>query len=218
MKLFSRLSATVLFALVLPACAQQSDGQDASPKAAEAQNTPEETATAIFAGGCFWCMEGPFDKLNGVISTTSGYTDGHTKSPTYKQVSSGDTGHTEAMKVVYDPKKVGYEKLLNVFWHNIDPTDDGGQFCDRGSQYRSGIYYSDDKQKQLADASKKELQSEDGAPSPIVTEVVKATAFYDAEDYHQDYYKKNAIRYKFYRSACGRDGRLEELWGDQAGH
>lgn len=220
MMLFSRLSAIALFALVLPACAQESDGPDASQKAAEAQNTSEETATAtaIFAGGCFWCMEGPFDKLDGVISTTSGYTDGQTKNPTYKQVSGGGTGHTEAMKVIYNPKLVGYEKLLNVFWHNIDPTDDGGQFCDRGSQYRSGIYYSGNKQKQLAEASKKELLDKDDAPSPIVTEVVKATAFYDAEDYHQNYYQVNPIRYKFYRSACGRDGRLEELWGEQAGH
>ncbi len=217
MTLFYRLSAAALFALVLPACGQQSNGEATQSQAGEtqSQSAPENTATAVFAGGCFWCMEAPFDELDGVVSTTSGYTGGRTENPTYREVSSG---HTEAVEIVYDPNKVGYEKLLEVFWHNVDPTDAGGQFCDRGNQYRTAIFYQNEKQKKLAEASKKKLQNANGAPSPIVTDIVKATAFYDAEDYHQNYYKTTPIRYKFYRSACGRDARLEELWGDKAGH
>jgi len=175
----------------------------------------EDTALATFAGGCFWCMEPPFDKLPGVISTTSGYIGGHQKDPTYKQVSRGKTGHTEAVQIVYDPDKITYPDLLNVFWKNIDPTAKDYQFCDHGSQYRSGIFYHGDEQQRFAQQSKAalvELKPFDGA---VVTEVTEASTFYAAEDYHQDYYKKSPIRYKYYRYSCGRDKRLEELWGEQ---
>lgn len=175
-------------------------------------------AKATFAGGCFWCMEPPYDKLDGVVSTTSGYTDGQTANPTYREVSAGVTGHTEAVQIVYDPKKVGYEKLLDVFWRNVDSTDAGGQFCDRGSQYRTGIFYHDAEQKRLAEASKAALEKSKPFKQAIVTPLTAATRFYPAEDYHQDYYVKNPVRYKIYRYGCGRDKRLEELWGKQAGH
>jgi peptide-methionine (S)-S-oxide reductase len=175
--------------------------------------TPEHVAIATFAGGCFWCMEPPFDKLNGVLSTTSGYTGGHKSHPTYEEVSSGATGHAESMQVRYDPARVSYDKLLEVFWHNIDPVDAGGQFCDRGSQYRSEIFYHDGEQKRLAEKSLKELEESGRLHRPIATQIVPATTFYPAESYHQDFYKKNPIRYKFYRHACGRDARLKEIWG-----
>jgi peptide-methionine (S)-S-oxide reductase len=170
-------------------------------------------AKATFAGGCFWCMEPPYDELDGVISTISGYTGGTKKNPTYEQVSAGATGHTEAVEVTYDPKKISYDKLLDVFWRNIDPLTANAQFCDSGSQYRSAIFYQDSTQKMLAEASKKRVQSR--FKQPIVTEIVQASEFYPAEDYHQDYYKKNPIRYKIYRYGCGRDSRLQELWGAQ---
>jgi peptide-methionine (S)-S-oxide reductase len=171
-------------------------------------------AKATFAGGCFWCMEPPFDKLDGVISTTSGYTGGQKKDPTYQEVSAGSTGHTEAVQIVYDPAKITYEKLLDVFWHNIDPTAVNAQFCDHGSQYRSAIFYHDETQKRLAEASKQALDMSKPFKEPIVTEITAASTFYPAEDYHQNYYQKNPIRYKFYRYNCGRDQRLQELWGD----
>jgi len=170
-------------------------------------------ATATFAGGCFWCMEPPFDKLDGVISTTSGYTGGHTENPTYKEVSRGGTGHAESVQVVYDPQKISYGKLLDVFWHNVDPTTAEGQFCDWGDQYRSEIFYHTPEQQQLAERSKAELEKVKPFKEPIVTRISAAGTFYPAEDYHQDYYKKNPLRYKFYRYGCGRDQRLEELWG-----
>ena len=173
----------------------------------------QDTAVATLAGGCFWCMEPPFDKLEGVISTTSGYTGGHTKNPSYKQTSSGKTGHTEAIQIVYDPMKVSYEKLLDVFWHNIDPTTADQQFCDRGSQYRSEIFYHNEEQKHQAEASKAKLNKSKPFKAPIVTQVTQASTFYAAEDYHQDYYKKNPIRYRYYRYGCGRDKRLKQLWG-----
>jgi peptide-methionine (S)-S-oxide reductase len=172
---------------------------------------------AILAGGCFWCMEPPYDKLPGVVSTTSGYIGGRTKNPTYEQVSTGSTGHTEAVQVVYDPKKVSYQQLLEVFWRNIDPTTANAQFCDHGSQYRSGIFYLNEEQRKLAVASREQIERTKPFREPIVTEVTAATTFYPAEEYHQDYYKKNPIRYKFYRSGCGRDERLEQLWGKKAG-
>lgn len=172
---------------------------------------------AIFAGGCFWCMEPPFDKLDGVISTTSGYTGGDVENPSYEMVSSGRTGHAEAEKIVYDPAKVSYEKLLDVFWHNIDPTTPDRQFCDSGNQYRSEIFYLNDEQKKLAEASKAELEKTKPFSKPIVTKITRASEFYPAEEYHQDYYQKNPVRYKFYRYGCGRDARLEELWGEDAG-
>ena len=171
------------------------------------------TAKATFAGGCFWCMEPPYDKLDGVISTTSGYIGGQKNNPTYEEVSSGRTGHTEAVQVVYDPKKVSYEKLLDVFWRNIDPTVKDRQFCDVGSQYRTGIFYHDDEQNRLAEASKIALDKSKPFKAAIVTEITRAGEFYAAEDYHQDYYLKNPVRYKFYRNGCGRDERLQQLWG-----
>lgn len=168
---------------------------------------------AIFAGGCFWCMEPPFDKLEGVKSTSSGYTGGHKKNPNYEEVSSGVTGHAESVKVVYDPKKTSYEKLLDVFWHNIDPTTANRQFCDYGAQYRSAIFYLNDEQKRLAFESKAALEKSKPFKEPIVTEIIPASVFYPAEEYHQDFYKKNPVRYKTYRAGCGRDQRLKELWG-----
>jgi peptide-methionine (S)-S-oxide reductase len=168
-------------------------------------------AKATFAGGCFWCMEPPFDELDGVLSTLSGYTGGTKKNPTYEEVSAGSTGHTEAVQITFDPKKISYEKLLEVFWRNIDPLTANGQFCDMGSQYRSAIFYHDPMQKRLAEQSKKNLQSR--FKQPIVTEIVAAVEFYPAEDYHQDYYKKNPIRYYVYTSGCGRERRLREVWG-----
>ena len=187
--------------------ATAANAQTAKPAASAA------TAKAILAGGCFWCMEHPFDVLPGVVSTTSGYIGGQKKNPTYEEVSSGRTGHTEAVQVVYDPKKVTYEKLLDVFWHNIDPTVKDQQFCDHGSQYRSGIFYTDDEQKRLAEASKAALDRNKPFSAAIVTEITRASEFYPAEDYHQDFYLKNPLRYKYYRSGCGRDARLKQLWG-----
>jgi peptide-methionine (S)-S-oxide reductase len=180
-----------------------------------AQSAPPaagQQAKAIFAGGCFWCTEADFDKVDGVISTTSGYTGGKEPNPSYEQVSSGKTGHTEGVEIVYDPAKVSYQKLLDVFWRNHDPLAKDRQFCDRGMQYRPGIFYTSDEQRRLAEASKQAVQQR-LAPRVVQTEITKAGAFYAAEDYHQDYYKKNPLRYKFYRLNCGRDQRLEELWG-----
>jgi len=175
-------------------------------------------AAATFAGGCFWCMEHPFDELEGVISTTSGYAGGHKLDPSYEQVTTGTTGHAEVVQVLYDPTLVGYERLLEVFWRNIDPLDARGQFCDRGNQYRSAIFYHDDEQRELAEASKRALEHSGVLPGKIVTELVEASAFYPAEDYHQDYYQRNPVRYNFYRFGCGRDKRLEELWSDSPAH
>ena len=175
--------------------------------------TPAATAKATFAGGCFWCMEPPYDKLPGVISTTSGYMGGKTKSPTYESVVSGTTGHAEVVQVEYDPSKVSYTTLLEVFWRNIDPTQRDGQFCDQGSQYRTAIFYHNEEQKRLAEASKAALQKNKPFKGDIVTEVAGAQAFYRAEEYHQDFYKKNPTRYKIYRTGCGRDARLQALWG-----
>jgi peptide-methionine (S)-S-oxide reductase len=169
-------------------------------------------ASATFAGGCFWCMEPPFDQLTGVISTTSGYAGGHTKNPTYEQVSAGRTGHAEVVQVVYDPARITYERLLDAFWKNVDPLDAGGQFCDRGSQYRTAIFYHSEEQRRLAEASRERIHKALGRP--VVTEIAPVGTFYAAEDYHQDYYSKNPIRYNFYRWSCGRDNRLEEVWGE----
>lgn len=183
--------------------------------AAAADSDGETRGIATFAGGCFWCMEPPFDKLEGVISTTSGYTGGQVANPSYKQVSGGGTGHTEAVRIVYDPSRISYSRLLEVFWRNIDPLDAGGQFCDRGDQYRSAVFYHDPEQRRLAEQSKEELAK---GPvfgkydQPIVTEITAAVEFYPAEEYHQDYYKKNPIRYRFYRKGCGRDKVLDAYW------
>jgi peptide-methionine (S)-S-oxide reductase len=175
-------------------------------------------ALATFAGGCFWCMEPPYDKLDGVLATTSGYAGGDKVDPTYEEVSAGDTGHAEVVQVTYDPAKVSYEQLLEVFWRNVDPLDAGGQFCDRGDQYRTAIFVHDEEQRQLAEASKQALVDSGRFEQPIVTEIVAAGPFYPAEDYHQDYYEKNPLRYKFYRWNCGRDQRLAEVWGEQPTH
>jgi peptide-methionine (S)-S-oxide reductase len=172
-------------------------------------------AKATFAGGCFWCMEPPFDKLEGVVETTSGYTGGRQTNPTYEQVSSGGTGHFEALQIDYDPEKVSYSKLLEVFWLNVDPTDPAGQFCDRGEQYRTAIFYHSDEQRRLAEESKKKLKESGRLPKDVVTPILPASTFYIAEEYHQDYYKKNPIRYKFYRTSCGRDRVLRGLWGEK---
>lgn len=177
-----------------------------------AEETKLEKAT--FAGGCFWCMEPPFDKTEGVISTVVGYTGGSKANPTYQQVSAGGTGHAEAIQITFDPKKVTYEKLLEIFWRNIDPTMKDRQFCDYGKEYRSAIFYHDAKQKELAEKSKFDLEKSGKLPGDIATEVTQVSEFYPAEDYHQEYYKKNPVRYKFYRYNCGRDKRLKELWGE----
>ena len=182
----------------------------ASVGAADAQ----ELAKAAFAGGCFWCMEPPFDALDGVVSTTSGYTGGHTANPTYEQVSAGKTGHAEAVEIVYDPRKVTYARLLEVFWRNIDPLTANAQFCDTGNQYRAVIFVHDATQRRLAEASKDAVAQR--LQKPIVTEITAASQFWPAEEYHQDYYKKNPIRYKFYSTSCGRERRLDAIWGPDA--
>jgi peptide methionine sulfoxide reductase msrA/msrB len=168
---------------------------------------------ATFAGGCFWCTQADFEKLPGVVKVVSGYAGGHKENPTYKEVSSGTTGHVEAVQVYYDPAKLTYEELLDYFWKHIDPTDSGGQFVDRGPQYRSVIFYHNEEQKRLAEKSKEALEKSGKFSKPIVTEIVKFTNFYEAEEYHQDYYKKNPLRYKFYRYNSGRDQFLEKVWG-----
>ena len=204
----SLLALAAFWFLGLPA----TDAVQAAPPAA----APGGLAKATFAGGCFWCMEPPFDKLDGVVSTTSGYTGGRVKNPTYEQVSSGGTGHAEAVQVVYDPAKVSYEKLLEVYWHNVDPLTANAQFCDHGDQYRTAIFFEGEAQKKLAETTKAAVEKKLG--KTVVTQIVPAGPFYAAEEYHQDYYEKNPVRYKYYRTGCGRDRRLAELWGDQAGH
>lgn len=174
-------------------------------------------AVAIFAGGCFWCMEPPYDKLEGVLLTTSGYCGGKVERPTYEQVTAKATGHYEAIRVLYDPARVNYPKLLEVFWRNVDPVDGGGQFCDRGDSYRTAIFALDAGQRAAAEASKAALAASGRLKKPIVTPILEAAPFWPAEDYHQDYYQKNPVRYRFYRSRCGRDSRLESLWGKEAG-
>lgn len=175
---------------------------------------PRALAKATFAGGCFWCMVHPFDELPGVVRVTSGYTGGAVARPSYEQVSAGVTGHREAVEILYDPAKISYAKLLDVFWHNVDPTNGAGQFCDEGAQYRSGIFVHDAEQRRLAEATKAALQKR----MKVYTDIIVAGPFWPAEEYHQDYYKKNPVRYRFYRLNCGRDHRLEQVWGDQAGH
>lgn len=209
----------LLGALVLPAaaCAEQEgrEGSAPAPQAHDAQEgDAEQPGVALFAGGCFWCMEKPFDELDGVLSTTSGYTGGHVEDPGYEQVSGGGTGHVEAVRVVYDPERVGYETLLEVFWRNVDPLDAGGQFCDRGSQYGTAIFVTDAEQRRLAEASKEAVARR--LEDPIVTPIREAGPFYEAEEHHQDYYQKNPVRYGYYRYRCGRDARLQELWGEAA--
>jgi peptide-methionine (S)-S-oxide reductase len=183
--------------------------------AADSPVRPSGAATAVFAGGCFWCIEADFEKLPGVFDAESGYAGGTQKNPTYEQVSAGGTGHTEVVRVYYDPKKVSYQTLVDYFWRHIDPTVKDRQFCDGGSQYRSAILYQNDSEKIAAEASKAALEKS-GRFGKIYTEIIPVGTFYSAEDYHQDYYKKNPIRYKYYRTACGRDARVKELWGKDA--
>lgn len=175
---------------------------------------PVSTATALFAGGCFWCIEADFEKLPGVIGAESGYTSGKKLNPTYEQVSAGGTGHTEAVRVTYDPARVSYAQLVDYFWKHIDPTVKDKQFCDSGNQYRSGIYWMNEAERKLAESSRDALLSS-GKFKEIHTEIIAATIFYPAEEYHQDYYKKNPIRYAYYRKGCGRDARVEQLWGSK---
>ncbi|SDQ78498.1 peptide-methionine (S)-S-oxide reductase MsrA [Pseudovibrio sp. Tun.PSC04-5.I4] len=175
-----------------------------------------KTETAIFAGGCFWCIESDFDKIDGVLETTSGYTGGRSANPTYKQVSAGGTGHLEALEVEFNPAKVSYEELLTAFWHSVDPTDAGGQFCDRGESYQTTVFATSAEQLKKAKASKKALSKSGEIKAPLVTPIRTASAFYDSEDYHQNYYEKNPIRYKYYRYQCGRDQRVKKVWGENA--
>lgn len=208
MKITMKLASMLVVASSLGAAASLQAQQN------ETVATPAASsglATAIFASGCFWCTEADFEKVPGVVEARSGYTDGRVPNPSYEQVSAGETGHTEAVRVYYDPFKVSYEQLLNHYWRNVDPTVKDQQFCDVGSQYRSGIYYQGEEQKQAAEASLAALRKT-GRFEKIHTEVKPASAFYLAEDYHQDYYKKNPLRYRFYRTSCGRDARLEQLW------
>ena len=206
----------VLFAgfmamLLLPSVVNVSSS-DAAPVV-----DPPGSEIAIFAGGCFWCVEADFDKVPGVLSTTSGYIGGRVANPTYRQVSAGTTGHTEAVRIVYDPSKVNFDRLLHVFWRTIDPVTKDAQFCDYGTQYRTGIFATNDAQFQKAQQSRAALEKSGRLKRPIVTEIVRAGPFYPAEDYHQDYYKKEPLRYNLYRFNCGRDARLDELWGPEAG-
>jgi peptide-methionine (S)-S-oxide reductase len=212
-------SAALLTAALLAGACGGAEGTAAqAARESEAARAPADTGVATFAGGCFWCMEPPFDELDGVLSTTSGYTGGHVENPTYEEVSAGGTGHLESVRIEYDPERIGYDELLHVFWRNVDPTDAGGQFCDRGSQYRTAIFYHTEEQRRAAEESKRELRSSGRLPAPVVTEIVPAGEFYPAEGYHQNYYQEHPIRYKFYRTTCGRDRRLRELWGEEAPH
>jgi peptide-methionine (S)-S-oxide reductase len=208
-------AAAALLALAWTRLARSPGREPAAATATGAQEPPRDApppARATFAGGCFWCMEPPFDELDGVAATIPGYTGGDAPNPTYEEVSSGTTGHLEAVQVLYDPERVSYDTLLDVFWRNVDPLDAGGQFCDRGPQYRTAIFYHDETQRRAAEASKRRLEAERGWAGRIATEIRPAGPFYPAEEYHQDYYRKNPIRYKFYRTGCGRDRRLRELW------
>lgn len=196
---------------------QEEMKEEMQGKMAKDERMAEGLAKATFAGGCFWCMEKPFDVLDGVVSTTSGYTGGEVENPSYERVSSGTTRHLEAVQVVYDPETIGYETLLQVFWHNIDPTDGGGQFCDRGYQYTTAVFAHDEEQRRLAEASKREIEASGRFDQPLDTPIRDAVPFYAAEDYHQNFYKKSPVRYTSYRTGCGRDRRLTDLWGDLAG-
>lgn len=206
-KAFPLLAGILAATLFSTAAAVAQSSQPAGDK------TGDKLAAATFAGGCFWCMEPPYDVIDGVVSTTSGFMGGSTPNPTYQQVTAGGTGHIEVVHVVYDPTKVTYERLLDVYWRNVDPYDAGGQFCDRGESYTTAIFAHTSEQKQLAEASKAKLAVAGPLKQAIVTVVRDAGPFTPAEDYHQDYYVKNPLRYKFYRYSCGRDQRLEEIWG-----
>ncbi|MBW3660487.1 MAG: peptide-methionine (S)-S-oxide reductase MsrA [Gemmatimonadetes bacterium] len=202
--------------LALTACGGEDPSARAEPVPSPADpSLPDTLAAATFAGGCFWCVEEAFDAVEGVVSTTSGYTGGRVEDPTYEQVSAGGTGHAETVRIVYDPDLVTYERLLEVFWRNVDPTDPGGQFCDRGDSYRSAIFVHDAGQRRLAEASKRRLEQTRPFDEPIVTPIVDAGPFWPAEEYHQDYHRRNPIRYKLYKWNCGRERRLDEVWGEE---
>jgi len=213
MKALFALAAMLIF--IIAGCQKA----DSSPQAVKDNMTKENNSlrVATFAGGCFWCAEADFEKVPGVVKAVSGYAGGTKENPSYEEVSAGTTGHVEAVQIYYDPAKVAYEELLDYFWRHIDSTDSGGQFVDRGSQYRSVIFYHDEEQKRLAEKSKEELSTSGKFDKPIVTEIIKLTKFYEAEEYHQDYYKKNPIRYKYYRFGSGRDQFLKKAWGSDTG-
>jgi peptide-methionine (S)-S-oxide reductase len=229
-KALSTLACAGGMALAAAACGGDRAGPPASPaaQAPAPQSAAQPSApqpegapglrVATFAGGCFWCMEPPFEELDGVVSVVSGYTGGHDPAPHYESVSAGVTGHTEAVQVTFDPARVSYETLLEVFWHNIDPTAADRQFCDVGSQYRSAIFTHDNEQRRLAEVSRQALERSGRIAAPIVTQIVPAGPFHPAEPYHQDYYKKNPVRYRFYRASCGRDRDLERIWGKSDKH
>lgn len=200
---------------VLLAALSSAPAAHAAPAAGKPMTKPNAPALseAIFAGGCFWCEETAFEGVKGVATVVSGYTGGHKLNPTYEEVSSGSTGHAESVKVRYDPSKISYAQLLDIFWHNVDPTQADGQFCDHGTQYRSAIFFSGEAQKQLALESKERIEASGRLHAPIVTQIVPASKFYPAEEYHQDFYKKSPVRYHAYRIGCGRDRRLAEIWG-----
>ena len=204
------------FVLVLLGCAEAPPPVPTASVSDAPTVSIADSDTAYFAGGCFWCMEGPFEELEGVASAVSGYMGGSVVNPTYRQVSRGGTGHAEAVRIVYDPAQVSYADLLTVFWHNIDPLSANGQFCDRGDQYRSAIFYRNDAEQEAAEASLQDVRAR--FDDPIATELVAASPFYEAEEEHQDFYRKQPSHYRTYRRNCGRDARLRDLWGDAAGH
>ena len=216
MSSFNRHAAAAMFLVMAASSYAQAPAKPALANATPSTTSITTAAKAIFAGGCFWCVESDFDKVPGVISTTSGYIGGKTAKPTYEQVSGNGTGHAEAVEIAFDPAKVSYAQLVEHFWRTIDPTTKDQQFCDRGSPYRTAIFAQDAQQLKIAQDSRIALEKSKPFKEPIVTEVVQASAFYPAEDYHQDYYLKNPLRYKYYRSSCGRDSRLKQLWGDKA--
>jgi len=214
MKTILIISATLLIGLLLFGFQKSNVKQDEKSPLMKAE--PKNLKTATFAGGCFWCVESDFEKVEGVVEAISGYAGGHQENPTYKEVSAGGTGHTEAVEIRYDPDKITYKELLDVFWRHMDPTDAGGQFVDRGSQYRPAIFYHNEEQKRIAEESKAELDKSGRFSKPIVTEIVPLSKFYTAEDYHQDYYEKNPLRYKLYRFGSGRDQFINRVWGSAA--
>lgn len=212
--MFRTLILTILLGYTTVSCVEAQQANSPLTPQVDA-STESQLETAIFAGGCFWCMESAFDPVQGVVGTISGYTGGKTKNPTYHAVKLGKTGHYEALKVVYDPRKTTYEELLRIFWRNVDPFNARGQFCDSGSQYRAAVFVADNEQRTAAEASREKIAGR--TRLKIVTEVIDASEFYPAEEYHQDYYLKNPLQYSYYRSSCGRDARLIEIWGAEAG-
>ncbi len=209
------VAGALLLSLLLLACTPSSDAGESNSASPDTTLPAAVADTATFAGGCFWCMEPPYDEIEGVASTTSGFAGGEMENPTYRQVAGGETKHTEVVQIVYDSTKVDYDRLLRVYWHNVDPFDDTGQFCDRGSQYRPAIFVHDDRQRRLAERSLETLT--DRFSDSIAVEITPLKAFYAAEEYHQNYYQKNPTEYKRYRQGCRRDARLEDIWGEAAG-